>query len=98
MPTPFARYSTAGSNPPINGSVGGVMRDTSRHFPARTTLLAAALVAGAFAAASSAALHHTQPPGLAGAPVVADQDRRIDAGEWPAVTREAKPWSRWWWH
>ena len=74
------------------------MRDTSRHFPARTTLLAAALTAGVFAAASSAALHHAQPPGPAGAPVVAAQDRRVDPGEWPAVTREAKPWSRWWWH
>jgi hypothetical protein len=72
------------------------MRDTSKHFSARTVLLAALVAAGVFAAASSGAVHPTQPPGPA--PAVADQDRRVDAGEWPALTREAKPWSRWWWH
>jgi hypothetical protein len=29
---------------------------------------------------------------------IADQNRRTDIGQWPAISQEAKPWTRWWWH
>src|SRR6187431_1620642 len=29
---------------------------------------------------------------------VSCQQKTFQKPEWPVVTREAKPWSRWWWH
>ena len=67
------------------------MCDTCRQSNIKATLIALALCAGSVLAALSgaAAGPHANPE---------PADQSTDLSQWPAVTREAKPWSRWWWH
>lgn len=88
------------------------MRDTSRHCHGSARLTALALCAGGALAASTGAALYRKPTaaaaGIAGAhlggPLVphanpaTDQNRGVDERQWPVISREAKPWSRWWWH
>ena len=60
------------------------MRDTCRHWRRRTMLVTLALCAGVVLLSYSS-------------PKATDQDRREDP-QWPAISQEAKPWTRWWWH
>ena len=62
------------------------MRDFFRHWHRRTMLVTLASCAGVVLLSYTSPERH-QP----GSP-------RRTLSDWPAISREAKPWTRWWWH